>query len=278
MGKPKPKRRWLHLTPDRFLLALLALEGFLLLSEWFCWFPFNEKKGWTVLFAVGAILVGGLLLLLWFGVSLILRRRLQFGVRSLLAMVLAVAVACSWLGVKLQQASKQKEAVEAIEEERVWVFYEGTPPLNPKPSEPTWLRTLLGGAFFDRVVGVHWLAASDTDAGLEHIGGLGQLQWLSLDYAQVTDAGLEHLRGLAQLKALSLRNAHVTDAGLERLRNLAQLESLDLSNTHVTDAGLIDLKCLMNLQAVNLSGTKVTDDDVEELRRALPNCRIHKDW
>ena len=35
------------------MLGLLAVEGFLLLSEWFRWFPFNEHKGWTVLIAGG---------------------------------------------------------------------------------------------------------------------------------------------------------------------------------------------------------------------------------
>jgi len=30
---PKPKRRWYHLPPDRFLVALLLAEGFLLLCD-----------------------------------------------------------------------------------------------------------------------------------------------------------------------------------------------------------------------------------------------------
>ena len=39
-----------------------------------------------------------------------------------------------------------------------------------------------------------------TDAGLEHLKGLTQLQGLSLSGTQVTDAGLEHLKGLTQLQ------------------------------------------------------------------------------
>jgi hypothetical protein len=50
-----PTRRWFHLTPDRLVVSLLAAEGFLLLSERFRWFAFNEKKGLTVLIAVASV-------------------------------------------------------------------------------------------------------------------------------------------------------------------------------------------------------------------------------
>ena len=43
-----------------------------------------------------------------------------------------------------------------------------------------------------------------TDAGLEHLKGLSQLQRLDLASTQVTDAGLEHLKGLTQLQTLDL--------------------------------------------------------------------------
>ncbi len=43
-----------------------------------------------------------------------IRWRFQFGIRSLLVLTAAVAVACSWLAVNLQRAKKQKAAVEAI--------------------------------------------------------------------------------------------------------------------------------------------------------------------
>jgi hypothetical protein len=55
MTPPTPNRRWYHLTPDRFFIGLLVVQVFLLLSDQFKWFPFNEKKGWTVLIAVGVV-------------------------------------------------------------------------------------------------------------------------------------------------------------------------------------------------------------------------------
>jgi hypothetical protein len=38
----KPTRRRFHLTPDRLVLILPAVEGLLWLSERFRWFAFNE--------------------------------------------------------------------------------------------------------------------------------------------------------------------------------------------------------------------------------------------
>ena len=57
MTVPEPKLRWYHLTPGRLLVVLLAVEGFLWLSERLQWFPFNRHKGWPVLFAVASVAV-----------------------------------------------------------------------------------------------------------------------------------------------------------------------------------------------------------------------------
>ena len=102
--RPKSGLRRCCLTPDRVLVALLPIEGLLLLSERFRWFAFNEHKGWTVLIAMAVVCLAVVLLLLWFGVSLVLRRRFQFSLRSLMLFVVVVAVACSWFAVKMQQA------------------------------------------------------------------------------------------------------------------------------------------------------------------------------
>ncbi len=57
-----------------------------------------------------------------------------------------------------------------------------------------------------------------TDAGLEHLKALTQLQELNLFSTKVTDAGLEHLKGLTQLTMLVLFTPKVTDAGVRTLR------------------------------------------------------------
>jgi hypothetical protein len=59
---------------------------------------------------------------------------------------------------------------------------------------------------------------------------------------------------------------------------LKQLKWLDLSDTKVTDAGLGELAALKQLQWLELSETITTDTGLKELQKALPRCRISKQW
>ena len=65
------------------MLGLLALEGFLLLSAWFRWFPFNQHKGWTVLICLATVGAALVLMFLWFLAALVFRLRFQFSILAL---------------------------------------------------------------------------------------------------------------------------------------------------------------------------------------------------
>ena len=111
---PEANRHWFRLTPDRLVLGLLAAEGFLLLSGHFRWFAFNQHKGWTVLVNLAVVGLTLLLMFLWFAAALLFRCRFQYSLRSLMLLVLAVAVACSWFATQMQRARKQRDVVQAI--------------------------------------------------------------------------------------------------------------------------------------------------------------------
>ncbi len=112
--KQQPKLRWYRLTPDRLVLGLLAIEAFLLLSNWGCWFPFNQHKGWTVVMAVAAVGLTLLVFMLWLVAGWLSRCRFQCSLRSLLLLMVLVAIPCSWLATELREARKQAEVVEAM--------------------------------------------------------------------------------------------------------------------------------------------------------------------
>ncbi len=105
-----------------------------------------------------------------------------------------------------------------------------------------------------------------TDAALEHVKGLTELQTLNLWQTKVTDAGLVHLKGLTKLQGLDLQGSEVTDAGLEHLKGLTELQTLDLWRTKLTGAGLVHLRGLTKLQLLEMSETKVTDAGLEHLK------------
>ena len=80
--------------------------------------------------AVGAVFV---LMLLWFLVALVFRRPFQFSLRSLLLLVVVVAIPCSWLATEMKAAREQHAAVEAIKKlgGLVCYDYEDTGPSGP---------------------------------------------------------------------------------------------------------------------------------------------------
>ncbi len=269
----KARRRWFRVTPDRCVVALLALEAFLLLSAWFHWFAFNDHKGWTVVITVAAVGVALLLMSLWFLAALAFRLRFQFSISSLLLLVVVVAVPFSWLATEMKAAKKQGEAVKAVKKAGGWVRYSGyyddqydTPPLAlppggatpPRPSAtrppPAWLRRVLGNDLFTDVAEIH----------CSSLGG-----------PSLTDADLEHLEGLTQLKSLDLGGTEITNAGLQHVEGLIRLRELNLWGTDVSDAALEHLKELRQLQELWLTGTVVTNAGVKKLQQALPNCQIY---
>ena len=236
MPECRPKRRWYHITPDRLIIGLLAFEVFLLLSERFQWFAFNERKGWTVLIAVTAVCLVVVVMLLWLVVSLLFRWRFQFSLRSLVVLVVAVAVPLGWFGVKLREAERQRKAVEAIGEAGGWVLYDYQVGKGQQEQPASaWMTRLVGTDFFATVPFV--CLSAFTNKELE---GLGD-----------------------------------EDAAIIRLNALTNVEGLDVSDTQVTDNGLKHFRGLQNLGILMLHDTHVTAQGINELQEALPNCEIH---
>ena len=69
-----------------------------------------------------------------------------------------------------------------------------------------------------------------------------QLQTLHLDFTGVTDAGLEHLLGLGRLQFLTVFDTKVTYAGLVRLKGLKELQTLRLKYNTLTDQEVVKLQ------------------------------------
>ena len=149
--------RWFHLTPGRLILAALAAEGFLLLSERLSWLGLDHHKGWPVLVAVATVALAMVLMFLWFAAALLFRWRFQFSIRSLLVLPVIVAILGSWLAVERKQATQQRDAVAAIRELGGHVMYDYQDRAereehDPDPPGPAWARKLLGVDFFADVV------------------------------------------------------------------------------------------------------------------------------
>src|SRR5687768_798002 len=112
------------------------------------------------------------------------RRWLRFSLRTFLLVLTAL---CIWLGVNVNQARRQKEAVAALKALGATVLYahqrgEGNPIFFDPRKEldlPRWLRDLTGDDFFQRVA---WLYFPNgvTDDGLIHLAPLRGIELLGV--------------------------------------------------------------------------------------------------
>ncbi len=280
--------RWFHLTPGRFVLALLAVEVLLWLSERFGWLGWH--KGYAVLTGVAVVGVGMLVMGVWFAGASIFRRRFQFSLRWLLVLVVVVALPCGWLAVEIQKAREQREAVAAIRKLKstdcyyevkfvadpllLWMTLRDVPVEPGYRHPPNWPWNLLRGDFFEDVNCVSFIGSNVTDIELKRLTGLPRLQVLLFGENRITDAGLEQLSGLGRLGGLYLTNTQITDHGLIHLQGLRQLRCLFLNGTWITDDGVPHLQSLTQLQVLCVANTKVTDAGVAKLQQSLPNCKI----
>src|SRR5262249_46992813 len=82
-----------------------------------------------------------------------------------------------------------------------------------------------------------------TGAGLHHLRELHELRVLNLNGCRpVTDADLENLAGLDQLEELTLDSAEIGDDGLRRLQGMSHLAHLTLTTSSASPNGVARLR------------------------------------
>jgi N-acyl-D-amino-acid deacylase len=110
-----------------------------------------------------------------------------------------------------------------------------------------------------------------TDTGLAQVANLKALVHLELARTRATDDGLAFLKGLSQLKRLNVDYTSTTD---KLLANLPALEELSMDTSTITDASIATLSAMRSLKHLNLYHTLVSEKGFEQLKAALPECRI----
>lgn len=143
-----------------------------------------------------------------------------------------------------------------------------------------------------------------TDETLQHLRGNVDVEYLEFNQTDITATGVAELNSLPNLKGLVLYGGRaITNQCMVLLKDFPKLERLTLRNTQVNDEGIIPLielpqlkhlsleddkyggttfteKALTNLsqftqlKSLYLSGRWATDDEVENLRKKLPTCKI----
>jgi tetratricopeptide (TPR) repeat protein len=276
--------RWYILTPGKLVGGLLGIE--------LCLLGIGRHSGCLCLAGVALVFFGLLAGVVWFAIALLVRRQFQFSIRTLLMLMVLVAIVAGWFFPKRERARRQKEAVVAVESVSGLVYY------RPE-SQPVLGETLVGVDFLSDVVAVEanvatlptltdltdrsefgeyyngrlWTVTDPSfctgisDAQLKYLAKLPTLEMLHLERTQITDAGLEYLRGLTNITDLSFADTRITDVGLVHLNRLTALRALNLTNTQVTGVAFEHLTDLTNLKELDLTSTQITDAGLEHLAR-----------
>jgi hypothetical protein len=240
-------------------------------------------------------------------------RRLSFriSVRGLIVLVLVVGGGLGWI---VHRARVQRDAYETIKAARADVRYdwEGSSSITihqgPARSRwPSWLVSAIGIDYFQNVRDLsfttipqdnfHEVPTCNGNDILALIGGLGNLENVSIDTISSDRPGLENLRPLSRLKFLNLSISGQTKVDFSFLEGLSQLEDLQLygpfisdetlahlsklkrlktlwirSESSITDAGLAHLQGLTRLEFIRINGSKITAAGLHHLR-ALEKMR-----
>lgn len=118
------------------------------------------------------------------------------------------------------------------------------------------------------------LAEPVTDAGLEHLRGLSNLEELTLWSANVTDAGLANLSKLTKLRKLSIDGKKLTLAACVHLADLELEEFSGIKapqpggfklDALIGDKELAQMKVMTKLRKLEIGGSKLTDAGMADL-------------
>jgi hypothetical protein len=101
--------------------------------------------------------------------------------------------------------------------------------------------------------------------------------WLDIGRTQVTDAGMEAIGGMRNIERLHLEQTAITDSGIRYLAGLSNLEYLNLYGTDVTAAIFEPLANLRNLRKLFLWETNVDHDAALQFQREM-SLEVNTGW
>lgn len=123
------------------------------------------------------------------------------------------------------------------------------------------------------------MGSASTDDGVRQLSKLDiEMLFVNGCYRMTDDA----FEGFKELRYLDLigddegpaKRMAITDAGLKNIARMKELEHVMVCGAPITDVGLMHLASLPSLELVRLRNTSVTPEGIEQLKRALPSCKV----
>jgi len=204
-------------------------------------------------------------------------------------MLVLTAALCVWLGIQVNAARRQRDAVAAIVKAGGDVRYDYQMVVGPDgfdfdlsidPPAPAWMRRIFGDDFFRNAECVGLTGCTISESDWKQLARLPRLRRVGLNGASIisdgskakrrfTDSDIDVLRSLTELRSFWLSYSDIEGSGLASLCN-SKLVEITLYNSPVADAGLEQIGKLMTLKSVTLDSQLITDAGLQYLK-TLPS-------
>jgi serine/threonine protein kinase len=118
-------------------------------------------------------------------------------------------------------------------------------------------------------------SAVSIDPLLLALAGAPRLESVVIDDTDPSKAALAVLETCPKLTSLEMDDANINDDKLDAICEIAGLYNLTLKNNQLTFGGLKKLTRLKRLRILDVRYVPVSENDLDELRRLMPNCKIY---
>ncbi len=274
------------LVGNKAILTLIAAQIALFISS--KWFGLDFGQGWTVLVALGSVLLFAVCVAIGAIWSYWRGSRLQFGLLWLGLFVIAVAIPLGWLMSDVRTAQTHAEIrqhiVDKFGEETEGVsrwfgpksFLQPMPPVDWKQdffADYYRVHASLASEKYNELIlklpRVQHLSMQSIDMTDEHnrlARALPDLRILHLDFSLLKDSDLESVESLDKLEQIAINGGDVTDASLSSIVKLKRLNFICIEAGGLTSVGLARFKELPQLTELTLCDAEFSEEEATALR------------
>lgn len=200
------------------------------------------------------------------------RRWLQFNLRGVFLLMLAVALGLGWIANERRKVWLEDRAVEEIERlggnvvRRNDYFHVGN--ANWRRS---W-REMMFGANVGTPVIMIVIPPGGRWEVLQHVRFMRSLEYLRTSGVSVSDGEVEEILGATSLKGVDFTATNITDIGAMRLSSLPNLRDLTLDHTAITSESLSAF-AVHRLESFSIRDTAITETAAERFRSDHPELQ-----
>lgn len=102
-----------------------------------------------------------------------------------------------------------------------------------------------------------------------------QIKVLWMSRPHLSKSNLKEIGAKGSLISICIKDSGLTDDDVTVMAGWPRLKQLELlENPAITDRGARALKRMRTLQVLRIEGCQVSDETLDELQKALPNCKI----